>query len=119
MRIASWTWGGRDHVGTLSVNGLEATPLAVADASRGALGVIQALARGEPLPPASGTRLPVDAITLRAPLPQATAQPVLRRAQLPRACGRAGHQRLPRQPAERRPLAHRLRQIARMRDRAA
>jgi len=70
MRIASWTWGGRDHVGTLSVNGLEATPLAVADASRGALGVIQALARGEPLPPASGTRLPVDAISLRAPLPK-------------------------------------------------
>jgi len=69
MRIASWTWGGRDHVGTLSANGREATPLAVADASRGALGVIQALARGEALPPASGTRLPVDAITLRAPLP--------------------------------------------------
>jgi 2-keto-4-pentenoate hydratase/2-oxohepta-3-ene-1,7-dioic acid hydratase in catechol pathway len=70
MRIASWTWGGRDHVGTLSANGREATPLAVADASRGALGVIQSLARGEPLPPPSGTRLPVDAITLRAPLPQ-------------------------------------------------
>jgi 2-keto-4-pentenoate hydratase/2-oxohepta-3-ene-1,7-dioic acid hydratase in catechol pathway len=70
MRIASWTWGGRDHVGTLSANGREATPLAVADTSRGALGVIQALARGEPMPPASGTRLPVDAVTLRAPLPQ-------------------------------------------------
>jgi 2-keto-4-pentenoate hydratase/2-oxohepta-3-ene-1,7-dioic acid hydratase in catechol pathway len=70
MRIASWSWGGRDHVGTVSPCGREATPLAVADASTGALGVIQALARGETLPPASGTRLPVDAITLRAPLPR-------------------------------------------------
>ena len=70
MRIASWTWGGRDHVGTLSADGREATPLALADASRGALGLIQALARGEPLLPASGTRLPVDAVTLRAPLPK-------------------------------------------------
>ena len=70
MRIASWTWGGRDHAGTLSADGREATPLAVADASRGALGIIQALARGEPLPPASGTRLPVAAVTLRAPLPK-------------------------------------------------
>ena len=70
MRIASWTWGGRDHVGTLSPCGREATPLAVADAAQGALGVIQALARGEPLPSVSGTRLPVAAITLRAPLPK-------------------------------------------------
>jgi 2-keto-4-pentenoate hydratase/2-oxohepta-3-ene-1,7-dioic acid hydratase in catechol pathway len=70
MRIASWSWGGRDHVGTVSPCGREATPLAVADGSTGALGVIQALARGETLPPASGTRLPVDAITLRAPLPR-------------------------------------------------
>jgi 2-keto-4-pentenoate hydratase/2-oxohepta-3-ene-1,7-dioic acid hydratase in catechol pathway len=69
MRIASWHWGGRDHVGTVSADGREATPLAVADASRGALPLIQALARGEPLPAAAGTRLPVEVITLRAPLP--------------------------------------------------
>jgi 2-keto-4-pentenoate hydratase/2-oxohepta-3-ene-1,7-dioic acid hydratase in catechol pathway len=69
MRIASWHWGGRDHVGTVSADGREATPLAVADASRGALPLIQALTRGEPLPAAAGTRLPVEVITLRAPLP--------------------------------------------------
>ena len=28
MRIASWSWGGRDHVGTISADGREATPLA-------------------------------------------------------------------------------------------
>jgi 2-keto-4-pentenoate hydratase/2-oxohepta-3-ene-1,7-dioic acid hydratase in catechol pathway len=70
MRFASWSWGGRDHVGTVSPCGREATPLALADASRGALPLIQALARGEPLPAASGVRLPVDGLTLRAPLPQ-------------------------------------------------
>ncbi len=70
MRIASWRWGGRDHVGTVSPCGREATPLACADAGRGALPLIEALARGEPLPRPSGPRLPVDAITLRAPLPR-------------------------------------------------
>ncbi len=70
MRMASWTWGGRDHVGTVSACGREATPLAVVDASLGVLPLIQAQARGEALPAASGARLPVDVITLRAPLPQ-------------------------------------------------
>ncbi len=70
MRLASWQWGGRDHVGTVSADGREATPLAMADASRGALPLIEALARGESLPQPAGARLPVDAITLRAPLPK-------------------------------------------------
>ena len=70
MRIASWSWAGRDHVGVLSADGREATPLACADASAGALPLIEALVRGEPLPPPAGARLPADAITLRAPLPR-------------------------------------------------
>ena len=70
MRLASWQWGGRDHVGTVSADGREATPLAMADASRGVLPLIEALARGESLPQPAGARLPVDAITLRAPLPK-------------------------------------------------
>jgi 2-keto-4-pentenoate hydratase/2-oxohepta-3-ene-1,7-dioic acid hydratase in catechol pathway len=70
MRIASWSWGGRQHVGLVSPDGREATPLAVADASRGALPLIQALALGEALPPAAGPRLPVEAISLCAPLPR-------------------------------------------------
>ncbi len=69
MRIASWHWGGRDHVGTISSCGREVTPLAVPDAARGALPLIQRLASGEPLPPPSGMRLPADVVTLRAPLP--------------------------------------------------
>jgi 2-keto-4-pentenoate hydratase/2-oxohepta-3-ene-1,7-dioic acid hydratase in catechol pathway len=70
MRIASWSWGGRAHVGTVSPSGGEVTPLAVADPERGALGVIQALARGEALPSVAGARLPLDAVELRAPLPR-------------------------------------------------
>jgi hypothetical protein len=53
MRIAGWSWGGRPQVGTVSANGQELTPLAVGDASRGALPLIQALVRGEPLPAAA------------------------------------------------------------------
>ncbi|MEO8923611.1 MAG: fumarylacetoacetate hydrolase family protein [Caldimonas sp.] len=70
MRIASWSWGGRPHVGTISADGREATPLAVADAARGALPLIEALARGEPMPSPSGARLPVEAVLLRSPLPK-------------------------------------------------
>ena len=70
MRIASWSWGGRHQVGTISADGREATQLALADASAGVLPLIRSLARAEALPAASGPRLLVDAITLRAPLPQ-------------------------------------------------
>ena len=70
MRLASWSWGGRDHVGTISADGREATPLAVRDATAGVLPLIQGAARGEPMPEAAGTRLPVEVITLRAPLPR-------------------------------------------------
>jgi 2-keto-4-pentenoate hydratase/2-oxohepta-3-ene-1,7-dioic acid hydratase in catechol pathway len=70
MRIASYRWGDRQHVGLVSADGRELTPLAVADASRGALPVIEALARGESMPAPSGARLPVQAVTLQAPLPR-------------------------------------------------
>jgi 2-keto-4-pentenoate hydratase/2-oxohepta-3-ene-1,7-dioic acid hydratase in catechol pathway len=58
MRIASWQWGGRDQVGLLSACGREVTPLAVPDAARGALPLIELLARGEPLPSPNGAPLP-------------------------------------------------------------
>jgi len=70
MRIASWSWGGRAQVGTISADVREATPLAVADAARGALPLIELLARGEALPGASGPRVAVEAVALRAPLPR-------------------------------------------------
>ena len=70
MRLASWNWGGRSHAGLVSLDGQELTPLAVADASLGALPLVQALARGDALPQASGPRLPLKAVQLRAPLPR-------------------------------------------------
>ena len=70
MRIAAWSWGGREHVGTVSADGRDVTPLAVPDAVRGALPLIQSMAQGQGLPPPSGPRLPLSAVTLRAPLPR-------------------------------------------------
>jgi 2-keto-4-pentenoate hydratase/2-oxohepta-3-ene-1,7-dioic acid hydratase in catechol pathway len=70
MRIASWSWGGRDHVGIVSADGREATPLLVDYAGGATLRLIETLARGEALPPPNGPRVAVDAITLRAPIPR-------------------------------------------------
>ena len=70
MRIASWSWGGRDHVGIVSADGREATPLLVDYAGGAALRLIETLAKGEPPPSANGPRVAVDAITLRAPIPR-------------------------------------------------
>ncbi len=70
MQLASWSWGGRPYAGTVSSGAGEVTPLAVADASAGVLELVERLARGEALPPASGARLPLSAVTLRAPLPR-------------------------------------------------
>jgi 2-keto-4-pentenoate hydratase/2-oxohepta-3-ene-1,7-dioic acid hydratase in catechol pathway len=70
MRLASWSWGGRPHAGVVSPDGAEVTPLAVGDASLGALELVERLAAGQPLPRAAGPRLPLSAVTLRAPLPR-------------------------------------------------
>ena len=70
MRMASWRWGGTHHAGTVSPCGREVTPLAVPQPERGALRLIQLLARGEPLPRAAGPRLPISAVELCSPLPR-------------------------------------------------
>lgn len=70
MRLATWLWGGSCHAGTVSPCGRELTPLAVPDPHRGALRLVQSLARGEPLPRATGARLPIEAVELCSPLPR-------------------------------------------------
>jgi len=70
MRLASWRWGGKHHAGTVSPCGREVTPLDVPRPDRGALGLLQMLARREGLPRATGPRLPLEAVDLRAPLPR-------------------------------------------------
>ena len=70
MRMACWRWGGSYHAGTVSPCGRELTPLAVQQPERGALRLLQALARGEALPRATGPRLPLAAVELCSPLPR-------------------------------------------------
>ena len=70
MRMASWRWGGVAHAGTVSPCGREVTPLALPQPQRGALRLIQMLARGQPQPRATGPRLRLEAVSLCAPLPR-------------------------------------------------
>lgn len=70
MRVATWSWGGRLQAGTVSDDGLELTPLAVGDGERGVLEIIERLVAGDGLPRAAGPRLPLEAVTLAAPIPQ-------------------------------------------------
>ena len=68
MRIACWRWGDRPFVGTVSADGSEVSPLAVAYPARGALPLIESLSQGGSLPEAHGARLPITAVHLKAPL---------------------------------------------------
>jgi len=70
MRLASWRWGGRHHMGTISADGREATPLGQVDADCGVLPLVRVLIDGGPLPTPSGPRLGVQAIQLDAPMPR-------------------------------------------------
>jgi 2-keto-4-pentenoate hydratase/2-oxohepta-3-ene-1,7-dioic acid hydratase in catechol pathway len=72
MKIAAYWWGGRREVGVLSNDGSEVTPLSLGDDARetGALALVEYLAAGQPLPKASGPRLPLAAVALDAPLPR-------------------------------------------------
>ena len=37
MRLASWRWGGHHHIGIISADGRDATPLGLAEAGEGVL----------------------------------------------------------------------------------
>lgn len=71
MRVATYTWAGRRHVGKLSDDGRHIVPLAVGERARhfGALALIEAMAAGSPFPKTAGPALPLTAITLEAPIP--------------------------------------------------
>ena len=72
MKLAAYWWGGKRHVGRLSEDGSEVTPLAVGDAGQalGALAVIDLLVQGKSMPPNAGARLPLSAVKLDAPFPR-------------------------------------------------
>ena len=75
MRIATYRWGGRRHVGVLSNDVREITPIDLKDRqeqvqSRGAQALLEHLAEGKNFPAVNGARLPLSAVTLEAPLPR-------------------------------------------------
>ena len=75
MRIATYQWGGRRHVGVVSNDAREISPIDLRGRqeqvqSRGAQALIEHLAEGHEFPAINGTRLPLSAITLDAPLPR-------------------------------------------------
>jgi 2-keto-4-pentenoate hydratase/2-oxohepta-3-ene-1,7-dioic acid hydratase in catechol pathway len=72
LRIACYWWGGSRHVGRLSEDGSELTPLALGPRAQevGALALIERLAANESMPAAAGSRLPLSAVRLDAPLPR-------------------------------------------------
>ena len=93
MRIASWSWGGRHHVGTVSADGREATPLLVDYAGGAALRLLEALAQGESLPPANRPAGGGGCDHAARAGAASAAQRVVRRPQLSLACAGAVGQR--------------------------
>ena len=71
LRIATYWWGGKRHVGRLSEDGRDVQPLALGPLAerRGALALIEAMAEGKPAARPAGAKLPLSAIKLDAPIP--------------------------------------------------
>ena len=71
LRIATYWWAGKRHVGRLSEDGKDVQPLALGPLAerRGALALIEAMAEGKPAPRPAGPKLPLSAIRLDAPIP--------------------------------------------------
>jgi len=71
LKIAAFWWAGRRHVGRLSADERDVTPLALGDRAHavGALALVEAMAEGAPMPKPSGAALPLSAVELDAPIP--------------------------------------------------
>ncbi|MDB5825983.1 MAG: hydrolase family protein, partial [Variovorax sp.] len=72
MRLATYSWQGQRFVGQLSAdNGtVQAFDVPPAAADTGVQCLIDILAAGQRLPAASGTRVPLNEVTLDAPIPR-------------------------------------------------
>ena len=71
LKIAAFWWAGRRHVGRLSADERDVTPLALGDRAHavGALALVEAMAEGATMPKPSGASLPLSAVKLDAPIP--------------------------------------------------
>ncbi len=72
MRFATFTHDGRRQVGRVSPDGQQVMPFRLTPeaAHRGVLPLVEAAARGEPLPPLEDRSLPLADVRLEAPVPQ-------------------------------------------------
>ena len=71
MRIATFIHQGQRHVGRVSTDGLQVTPLALSAeaAQRGALALVDAAVAGQPLPADAGAPIALSDVRLEAPIP--------------------------------------------------
>jgi 2-keto-4-pentenoate hydratase/2-oxohepta-3-ene-1,7-dioic acid hydratase in catechol pathway len=71
MRLATYVHQGLRQVGQVAADGGSVTALDLApqDAGRGVLSVVEQLARGRKLPATTGSAVPLDQVTLEAPIP--------------------------------------------------
>jgi hypothetical protein len=120
LRIATYKYQGRRQVGLVSDDGSTVRPLQLGDtqAQRGALFLIEEQASGMAALPATGPAIRLDEVKLVSPA-CAAPQHLLRGAQLKRPRQGAVGVRVQKQSGERRVLADRVHQGARMRDRSA
>lgn len=70
MRIATYQYQGRRHVGQVSADGRTVTAFELDDASRGAQPLIERAAAGARMPMATGVVAPLSDVKLEAPLPR-------------------------------------------------
>lgn len=70
MRIATYQYQGRRHVGQVSADGRTVTAFELDDASRGAQPLIERAAAGARMPMATGAVAPLSDVKLEAPLPR-------------------------------------------------
>lgn len=72
MRVSCYWWGGQRHVGRLSADGREVTPIAlgVRGAEVGVLALVEHLAQGRPMPGAAGPSIALAAVKVDAPFPR-------------------------------------------------
>lgn len=72
MRFATYFAAGQRHVGIVSSDGRNVTPLALprAEAELGVLTLIEAAAAGRSLPEVAGPAVPVSSVQLDAPIPR-------------------------------------------------
>ena len=71
MKLATFAHEGRRRVGIVSVDGATVQPLHLqqAEADRGVLAIVEALARGGPMPATAGAPISLGAVVLEAPIP--------------------------------------------------